>query len=217
MTAAPDTGSGASPHEQHDWVEVPAETEGGIYRWLTACVVPRPIAWVSSLSAGGVRNLAPHSFFTVASHDPPVLAFVSIGLKDTLRNVRETGEFVVCLAGAALAAQVNRTSAPYPPEVDELAAADLATAPSVTVRPERLALSPVAFECVAAGEHAFRDDDKASVMVFGRVQHIAVHADVLAGDGLPDPTLLAPVARLGRDQWAHLGEVFVQKRPRRPD
>lgn len=201
-----------------DWVEVPADgAEGGIYRWLTACVVPRPIAWVSSLSADGVRNLAPHSFFTVASHDPPVIAFVSIGLKDTLRNVRATGEFVVCLATASLARQVNETSTPYTPDVDELSAAGLATVPSVTVRPERLAHSPVAIECVSAGEHRFAEGDRASVMVFGRVQRVAVHADVLADDGLPDPTLLAPVARLGRDQWAQLGEVFTQQRPRRPD
>ncbi len=210
--------SGAPAGGPHPtWVEVPADrAEGGIYRWLTAGVIPRPIAWVSSLSADGVRNLAPHSFFTVASHDPPVLAFVSVGLKDTLRNVRETGEFVVCLATAALSEQVNSTSARFGPEVDELTAAGLDTAPSVTVRPERVSLSPLAFECRLRGEKAFGDTDRSSVMVFGQVQHVAVHADALADDGLPDPTLLAPVARLGRDQWAHLGEVFRQHRPPRP-
>ncbi len=205
-----------SPEHNPEWVDVPAEgTEGGIYRWLTACVIPRPIAWVSTVSADGVRNLAPHSFFTVASAEPPLVAFVSVGTKDTLRNIRATGEFVVCMANDRLATQVNATSARFPPEIDELASVGLATLPSTTVRPERVALSPVAIECASAGEHAFEAGDRGSVMVFGRVQHISVHADVLADDGLPDPTLLAPVARLGRDQWAHLGEVFRQQRPKR--
>src|SRR4051812_49714020 len=82
---------------------------GATYPWLTAVVVPRPIAWVSTVSASGVRNLAPHSFFTVASAEPPVVSFTSVQTKDSLRNIRETGEFVVNFAPRALAEQINRT------------------------------------------------------------------------------------------------------------
>ena len=86
----------------------------GTYPWLTATVVPRPIAWVSSRSADGIDNLAPHSFFTVASAEPPIVSFTSVGDKDTLRNVRATGEFVVALAPRSLADAVNRTATDFP-------------------------------------------------------------------------------------------------------
>ncbi len=188
---------------------------GGAYPWLTAVVVPRPIAWVTSLSAQGVVNLAPHSFFTVASAEPPVVSFTSVRTKDSLRNIRATGEFVVNLAPRALAEQVNRTGTDYPPEVDELADAGLTAQPSALVAPPRVAESPVALECVSAGEHRFSDDPhRGSTVVFGRVVHLSVSHEVMAGDGLPDVRRLAPASRLGRDEWAGLGEVFELKRPR---
>src|SRR5690349_14412602 len=89
------------------------------HRLLTASVLPRPIAWVSTRSADGIDNLAPYSFFTVVSSDPPVLQFVSIGSKDSVRNIRETGEFVVCVAPTELMEQVNATGEYVAPEVDE--------------------------------------------------------------------------------------------------
>lgn len=176
-------------------------------------MIPRPIAWVSTLSAAGVPNLAPHSFFTVASAEPPVVQFTSVGTKDSLRNVRETGELVVHLAPASLTEAINRTGTDYPPEEDEFTGADLATEPSRLVSPPRVADSPVALECVAAGEHSFGR----STVVFARVVHIAVRRSVMADDGLPDPVLLDPVARLGRDQWSALGEVFSLRRLRYAD
>ncbi len=194
-------------------LEVATLAPAQAYRWLTASVVPRPIAWVSTLSAEGVANLAPHSFFTVASAAPPVIAFTSVGTKDSLRNIRATGEFVVCVATAALHRQVNETGARFPPEVDELAHVGLAAEPSVAVRPARVANSPVALECVLEGERSFGSDPGASVMVFGRVVHVSARPEVLAEDGLPDAALMAPVARLGRDEWSHLGEVFTLPRP----
>ncbi|WP_395403349.1 flavin reductase family protein [Arthrobacter sp. UC242_113] len=93
------------------------------YRLLTAVVVPRPIAWISSRSAEGVDNLAPHSFFTVASADPPIVQFTSVGEKDSLRNIRSRGEFVVNLAPAGLIAEVNATGTNFPPDVSEFDAA----------------------------------------------------------------------------------------------
>src|SRR3954470_22214251 len=119
--------------------------KGATYPWLTAVVVPRPIAWVSTLSADGVRNLAPHSFFTVASAEPPVVSFTSVRTKDSLRNIRATGEFVVNLAPRRLAEQVNITGTDVPADVDELAAAGLTAEPSARVAPPRVAESPVAW------------------------------------------------------------------------
>ena len=185
---------------------------GSTYPWLTATVVPRPIAWVSTLSASGVVNLAPHSFFTVASAEPPVVSFTSVGTKDTLRNVRDTGEFVVNLAPRRLAEQVNLTGTNFPHGVDELAEAGLTPQPSLLVAPPRVGESPVAIECVADGERSFGR----STVVFGRVVALSVARAVLAADGLPDIRLLDPATRLGRDEWGALGEVFSLVRPRLP-
>ena len=195
-----------------EWLELSVEElgQGGTYPWLTAVVVPRPIAWVSSLSADGVVNLAPHSFFTVASAEPPVVAFTSVGTKDSLRNIRATGEFVVHLAPRSLAEQVNHTSTNFPPDVDELAVAGLTARPSARVAPPRLVESPVALECVADGERSFGR----STVVFGRVVHLSVSRRVLAEDGLPDVLALDPATRLGREEWGALGEVFSLRRPR---
>ncbi len=184
--------------------------EGGTYPWLTATVVPRPIAWVSTLDAEGVLNLAPHSFFTVASAEPPIVAFTSVGTKDTLANIRATGEFVVNLTPRRLADQVNVTGTNFPPGIDELTQAGLTAQPSDVVAPPRVAESPVAIECVSEGERSFGR----STMVFGRVVHLSVWASVLAPDGLPDVRLLDPVSRLGREEWGALGEVFSLVRPR---
>lgn len=182
---------------------------GGAYPWLTATVVPRPIAWVSTLGADGVPNLAPHSFFTVASAEPPVVSFTSVGTKDTVRNARDTGEFVVNLVTRALAERCNVTGTDFPPGFDEFAQAGLTGEPSDLVATPRLAQSPVALECVLAGEHSFGT----SVVVFGRVVSVSVSRGALADDGLPDVTLLDPVSRLGRNQWAALGEPFELVRP----
>ena len=184
--------------------------KGGTYPWLTAVVVPRPIAWVSTLSPDGVVNLAPHSFFTVASAEPPVVSFTSVGTKDSLRNIRATGEFVVNVAPRSLAEQVNRTSTDFPPDVDELAVAGLTPQPSALVAPPRVVESPVALECVADGERSFGR----STVVFGRVVHLSVSRAVIADDGLPDVRALNPATRLGREEWGALGEVFSLHRPR---
>jgi hypothetical protein len=107
----------------------------GFYKLLTAVVVPRPIAWVSTRSADGVGNLAPHSFFTVSCVNPPMVQFTSVGKKDSLRNALETGEFVVCLATEALFEQVNATGTNFPAGVDEFAAVGLTAEPSALVAP----------------------------------------------------------------------------------
>ena len=174
------------------------------YKILTAVVVPRPIAWVSTRSADGVDNLAPHSFFTVSCVDPPMVQFTSVGVKDSLRNVRATGEFVVCMANEPLFEQVNATSTDFPPEVSEFAAVGLTAEPSVRVKPVRVAESPVALECTLHAAITLGD----STVVIGRVVHASIASDVWADDGrLPAIEKLRPLARLGRDQWSTIGEV----------
>jgi flavin reductase (DIM6/NTAB) family NADH-FMN oxidoreductase RutF len=172
------------------------------YRLLNSVVVPRPIAWVSTISAEGVDNLAPHSFFTVACVDPPVVQFTSVGRKDSLHNVEVTREFVVNLASEPLFEQVNATGTDFPHGVSEFDAVGLAREPSTHVAPPRVADSPVALECRLHGTLSFGD----STLVFGRVVYAAIRSDVL-DDTHPMVERLRPLARLGRNEWTTLGEV----------
>ena len=197
---------------------IPASSATGrFYKILTSTVVPRPIAWVSSISAEGVVNLAPHSFFTVSCVDPPMVQFTSVGKKDSLRNVRATGEFVVCLAPEQLFEQVNATGTDFPPDVDEFAAVGLTPEPSATVAPPRVAESPVALECRLHQALELGD----STVVIGRVLHAAIDASTFDGDvtegGLPRIGALRPLARLGRDEWSTIGEVREIRRIRNRD
>ncbi|MFJ8074002.1 flavin reductase family protein [Streptomyces sp. NPDC096176] len=172
------------------------------YRLMTATVVPRPIAWVSTTSAEGTDNLAPHSFFTISCVAPPVVQFTSVGRKDSLRNIEETGSFVVNFAPEPLFEQINATATDFPRGVSEFDAVGIAREPSLRVRPPRVAASPVALECELHSTVRLGD----STVVFGTVVHVAVAPDVMA-DGHPEVTRLAPLARLGKDEWGTLGEV----------
>ena len=187
-------------------------THRDFYRLLTAVVVPRPIAWVSSTSDDGIDNLAPHSFFTVASVNPPIVQFTSVGEKDTLRNIRALGEFVVNFATASLMAEVNATGTNFSPDVSEFDMARLVREPSHSVRPPRVQGSPVALECRLHQAIVMGD----CTLVFGEVIHAAVSSAVLDGDH-PRLGCLQPLARLGRDEWAVVGEVRELKRIRRAE
>ncbi len=178
------------------------------YRLLTALVVPRPIAWVSTESSDGVGNLAPHSFFTVASSRPPIVCFTSVGRKDTLKNVLDTKEFVVNFASRTQLDLINASSTPLEFGVNEAESFGIAMEPSVKVRPPRVADSPAAIECVL---HATYDVGN-SVMIFGLVVAISVKDEVLV-DGHPEFALLQPIARLGRDEWGVNSEVMRVTRP----
>jgi flavin reductase (DIM6/NTAB) family NADH-FMN oxidoreductase RutF len=181
----------------------PAQMENrAFYRLLNAVVVPRPIAWVSSVSADGHGNLAPHSFFTVACVDPPIVQFTSVGRKDSLNNVEQTKEFVVNLTPEWLFEQVNATGTNFPPEEDEFAEVGLEREPALRVGPPRVAGSPVAIECVLHDTVCLGD----STVVFGRVVHLAIDEAVLL-DGHPEIGRLQPLSRLGKNQWGLLGEI----------
>jgi flavin reductase (DIM6/NTAB) family NADH-FMN oxidoreductase RutF len=173
------------------------------YKLLTAVVVPRPIAWVSSRSAAGVDNLAPHSFFTVAAVDPPVVQFTSVGRKDSLNNVQATGEFVVNLAPRWLFEQVNASGTAFPGHESEFDAVGVEREASLRVSVPRVARSPVALECVLHDTSTIG----ISTVVLGRVVNAAIDQSVMR-DGHPDIELLAPLARLGRDQWSELGPLL---------
>jgi flavin reductase (DIM6/NTAB) family NADH-FMN oxidoreductase RutF len=185
----------------------PDAVPGGIYHLLNAVVVPRPIAWVSTRSAAGVDNLAPHSYFTISSVIPPVVQFTSVGTKDSLRNASETGQFVVSVCTEALAEQVNVTAVPFPSEESEFDAAGLTREPSARRAPFRVGESPVSLECEVAGVQSFG----ASTVVFGRVVWVAVKPEVLAEDRV-DIHLLRPIARLAGADYSAIGEVFSIRR-----
>lgn len=183
------------------------------YRVLTAVVVPRPIAWVSTVSPHRfVANLAPHSFFTVSCVSPPMVQFTSVGRKDSLNNVEATGEFVVNLAPEELFEQVNATATDFPAGVGEFDAVGIAREPSLRVKPPRVAASPVALECTLHSTVTLGD----STIVIGRVVHAAVSEAVIV-DGHPEVRRLRPLARLGKDEWGTLGEVLEISRIRYSD
>ncbi|GAB3989775.1 flavin reductase family protein [Nocardioides marmoraquaticus] len=190
----------------------PDDAEVNAYKLLTALVVPRAIAWVSTVDSAGRRNLAPHSFFTVASGRPPVVLFSSLGHKDTVRNIEATGEFVVNFSSESLLDLVNDSSAPFEHGDDEAAALGIEMEPSRTVAPERVVASPASIECrlrqVVTVEKAY--------VVLGDVTAITVDDDVLV-DGHPEMSLLRPVSRLGKEEWGRPPEVFELARPTSPD
>jgi flavin reductase (DIM6/NTAB) family NADH-FMN oxidoreductase RutF len=187
-----------------------------IYKLLIGCVVPRPIAWVSSLGADGVPNLAPFSFFMAVCNDPPTLAFSSgrrVGnKKDTVRNIEYTQDFVVNLVDDALAEQMNLTSGEYPPEIDEFAVTGLTAAPSMKVRAPRVAEAPINMECrvvqilpVGRGPHN---------LVLGEIVSFHIRDDLYNPQtGRIDMYNLHPVGRLAGELYSHIHDIFEMKRP----
>ncbi len=181
------------------------------YKLMTAVVVPRPIAWVTTLSAEGVVNLAPHSFYTVACATPPIVQFTSVGAKDTLRNAVATGEFVVNLAYGPLIEAVNNTSAAFDYDESEPAQRGNTMEPSTSVKPPRVKDSPASLECTLHSTLELGD----STVVFGRVQVISVADEVLV-DGHPEFLRLDPLSRLGKNEWGVHTQVTSLVRPRSP-
>jgi flavin reductase (DIM6/NTAB) family NADH-FMN oxidoreductase RutF len=192
-----------------------------MYKLMIGCVVPRPIAWVSTVDAEGVANLAPFSYFMAITHDPPTIAFSSSpraayagvpGKKDTLRNVEVTREFVVNLVDDALAEQMNVTSGDYPPEVDEFAQAGLVTAPSVKVKAPRVAAAPINMECHL--QQIIPIGNLPSNLVIGRIVHLHLRDDVYdPAGGRIDMHRLRPVGRLAGNLYTHVHDIFEMKRP----
>lgn len=177
----------------------PASGHGLAHDPLNAIVGPRPIGWISSLSDTGVRNLAPYSFFNLFNYRPPIIGFASTGAKDSLANISDRPEFVWNLVTRDLAERMNATAAQCDPHVDEFALAGIEAAPSRLVAPDRVAASPVQFECrhsqtlrltSAAG------DPIDTWVVFGEV--VGVHIDeALLENGVYQTARAHPVLRGG--------------------
>ncbi len=186
---------------------------------FNAIVGPRPIGWISTRSASGVNNLAPYSFFNAFNYVPPIIGFASIGYKDTLRNIEETGEFVWNLTTRALAEAMNQSCAAVGPDVSEFALAGLTPLASTLVAPPRVAESPVTFECKRTQILQLQGADGAQVetwLVLGEV--VAVHIDkALLKDGVYDTAAAGHVLRGGGPaDYFTVGpeQLFRMHRPR---
>lgn len=210
-----DEDGGSIDDEGGPVMEFAPDEVGSMYRTLAAAVVPRPIAWVSTTGTDGVDNLAPFSFFNVVAFDPPVLMFAPVddsngqdGLKDTARNVRDTGEFVINVVTMDLVESMNATSATLPTDESEFDHADLERADSVRIGPPRVAAAEVAFECEL---YDFVDVGRSS-MVLGEVVYVHA-ADSVTTDGKLDVNEIDAVGRLSGSLYATTRERFALERP----
>jgi flavin reductase (DIM6/NTAB) family NADH-FMN oxidoreductase RutF len=186
-----------------------------VYGLMISTLVPRPIAWVSTVSAAGVPNLAPFSFFNGVSARPPIVSIAvgrtSEGDKDTTRNVRETKEFVVNMVDRTCAEAMVVSSGAYPPDANEFELAGVTAVPSEEVAPSRVGESPIHYECLAV-DLIDRPGGSETTLILGRVLRFHVARRVQTG-GRVDAGLLDPLARLGGPHYATLGEAFELPRP----
>ena len=197
-----------------------------LYRLLITSVAPRPIAWVSTISKDGIHNLAPFSFFNAICAKPPLLSFcpgvrsqgsrkaLGSSRKDTLRNVRATGEFVVNVVTFPMAEPMNLTSGEYEATVDEFEVAHLSMRPSQHVRPPQVAESPVNFECKVFQILDFGTDSSGGSLVIGEIVSVHLEEAVLR-DGRIDGQLLDLIGRMGGPQYCRTTERFDMARPER--
>ncbi len=182
------------------------------YRLLTGIVVPRPIAWVTTLSGEGVVNLAPFSAFTFVSPKPPMLA-ISVGrkagaYKDTAHNILNNEEFVVHIADSTLMTAVHESSTEHPPDVSEVEQLNLETVPGERVKVPRLAVAPIAMEC--RFRQCLEFGETRSRLLVGEVLMFHIR-DGLLNNGKIETEALDPIARIGGPRYASLGEIFTLK------
>ncbi|HRE46411.1 MAG TPA: flavin reductase family protein [Aggregatilineales bacterium] len=197
----------------------PAEIDNTLrYKVLIGSVVPRPIAWVSSMNREGALNLAPFSFFTVASTDPMTLIFcpqfaIKGGRpKDTLLNVQDVPEFVINLTNEDTAEAMNRTATELPRGESEFAWAGVTPLPSQTIRVPRVAEAPIAFECRLQRVVMISDQPGGGAVVFGEVQMIHLRDDLYSANGRIALDLLKPIARLAGASYARVTDTFDLER-----
>jgi flavin reductase (DIM6/NTAB) family NADH-FMN oxidoreductase RutF len=196
----------------------PPEGHGLRHDPFNAIVGPRPIGWISSRGPDGVANLAPYSFFNAFNYVPPLIGFSSIGRKDSVANIAESGAFCWNLATKALAAPMNLTSAPAPADVDEFELAGLTALAGMAVDAPRVLESPVNFECRLSQIIQLQTADGAKVdswLVLGEV--VAIHIDkALIRDGIYDTAAAHPILRAGRaGDYAEITPeaMFEMRRP----
>ena len=198
-------------------MQIDPRSFGNFYRVLTGVVVPRPIAFVSTVSADGVANLAPFSFFNAVAPDPPTVVFSSSRHagrkdKDTLTNVEATGEFVVNVVVDDIAEAMNRTAAEYPAEANEFAIAGLTEAPSSIVKAPRVAESPVNMECRLNRVIDIGEGDHQHGLVIGEVVLLHIRDDLIDGHRI-NHHRLKPTGRLAGSMYCHTADTFEMVRP----
>ena len=185
-----------------------------------SCIVPRPIGWITSFNKSGILNLAPYSYFNAIADIPPMIMFSSTskhhdgGIKDTLKNVEETKEFVVNIATWDLRDAMNMTSANFDRGISEVEMTDLETLPSSIVKPPRIKGSPIHLECVyhQSVQLPVIDDQHTNRMIIARVVGIHIEDSIIV-DGKIDIAKFKPVARLGYSEYASIENKFIMKRP----
>lgn len=184
------------------------------YKLATGLIVPRPIGWIGSISADGMPNLAPYSFFNCVSGAPPTFVFSPGrgGRKDTLANVREVGEFTINIVTVDVVEAMNATSATHPPDVDEFEAADLTAVPSVSIRPPMVGESRANIECVVTQIIDIGHPDHGSALVIGEATEFHVDADLLDGTRV-DQAALRAVGRHVGNLYSHSTDLFELIRP----
>lgn len=202
------------------YYETDRNDHGLRYNPLKACVVPRPIGWITSIDAAGAVNLAPFSFFNLLSYDPPFVMFsagvheTDGGKKDTVRNVEATGEFVYNMAAWAQKDQMTHSAFIVDRGVDEMASAGLEPLPSRLVRPPRVKGSPIHFECrlhqvVNLPGHTPSSEHH---VVIGRVVAVHIDDEVLTPDGRVDVLRIRPIARLGYKDYTSVDTIFQMEK-----
>lgn len=189
------------------------------YRRLTEVVLPRPIALVSTIDGEGRRNLAPFSFFTVVSSNPPCLAFSPQRAgrtgeqKDTLLNIQETGQFVVAVVTENMAGQVNTCSAPLPRGESEFDHAGLTPVSATHVRPALIWESPVNMECELLEIRTYGTEGGAGNLVVGRILCMHLDEGLFDEQGRVLSSRLEAVGRMGGEDWVRTRDIFPMPRP----
>ncbi len=189
-----------------------------MYQHLIRIIVPRPIAWVSTVSASGITNLAPFSFFTGAGSRPPSLIFCPANRrdgspKDTLRNIQANGEFVVNLVSSKMAEVMNQTSAELSDDESEFLRFRVESVPSVSVQPPRVLNSPASIECRMMQVIELGSGPGGANIVIGRIEHIHLDDAVLDAQGFADHRQMDVLARLGGSEYCLTGKSFELSRP----
>jgi len=187
------------------------------YKLMIGMIVPRPIAFVSTVSASGVLNLAPFSFFTGVGANPPAVCFCPSNRadgshKDTLVNIEATGEFVVNVVPEAIAEKMNLCSGEYPPNVDEFALSGLTPVPSLVVKPPRVRESPAAMECRLLQIVRMSTRSDGGNLVIGEVVRFHVD-DAMISNYHIDPDKLEAIGRMGGPEYTRTRNRFTMIRP----
>jgi flavin reductase (DIM6/NTAB) family NADH-FMN oxidoreductase RutF len=197
----------------------PADSDPrNVYKLMIGAIVPRPIAFVSSLSKDGVRNLAPFSFFTAVSANPPVVCFspmirgIDVSKKDTLRNIEATGEFVINVVSEDFAQAMNLCSGEYPPDIDEFALSKLTPIASEAVKPPRVAEARVQMECTLLEVVHISAKPLGGSLVLGKIVRFHVD-DAIVNNFQIDPDKLNAVGRMGGAAYTRTSNRFDMRRP----